>query len=281
MIYSTNHSKSSARCFASLSGINPFGVVGTLCVTMVSLCPGCRAKPSDSKPPDLSACTRLRVHYGRGALDYFFPGYAQESVLSEEEREHVRSYDTWTVRDRQQIKAFAQLVSQGTYDGKQSGITETEATITGYRGISHKVSFAVHYTSITTPSQTIFRYPAGLLSLASLHPPGLDPLLARAKCARNLTSLIYLGHVRDHDPRQNLDPNQWCDTIVQYFRDHYTIHGELGRDREERDFPDGVIARMFACPRLHAVADVNNASSPPLRSPHRVRPQARGYPTMR
>ncbi len=223
-------------------------------------------KSSDSTPPDLSACTRLRVHYDRGALHYFFP-VLQESVLSEKERKYVQSYDTWTVRDRQHIKAFAHLVSQGTYEGIQPGVTEIDATIIGYRGIFGKVSLTVHDMGMVISNKHVFRYPPHFLGLASLDPPGFEPLGVRWKCARNLSSLVYRSHVRERYSRRNLDPNHWCDTIVEYLRNEYTIHGELNSGKKERDFPDDAIARMFTCRGVHATTDVNNAPSPPHETP--------------
>jgi hypothetical protein len=190
--------------------------------------------------------------------------------LSEKEREYVRFHDRWTVRDRQQIKAFAHHISQGTYGGKQSGKTETRATIIGYRGIFRKVSFAVHGMSITTESNSVFAYPPRFLSLTSLDPLGLKPLQARWTCGRNLSSLIYLGFWRERDPRRHLDPDQWCDTIVKHFRSEYIIHGELNSNKEERMFPDAAIARRFTCPSAHAATDGNDAHS----QPHETNPSS-------
>jgi len=207
-------------------------------------------------PPDLGVCTRLEIHYRRGAIDYFFPdSYMQEGVLSEKEKECVRSYDTFMVTDREQIQRFARHISRGTYQGEEYGTTEIQATITGYRGSHRETLFTVHGMRIITEDKHEFTYPPGFLILASLDPPQLGPLRARWECGVNLSSLIYHGlWIRRRSPRPHLDPTHWCDTIAERFRSRYIIH-EDQENRKDRMFPDATIARRFSCPSLRAPVD--------------------------
>ena len=213
------------------------------------------------KPPDLTACTRVEVQCGDGALNYFFPSTRmQESILNEAEKEYVRSHDTWTVTDQEQIKALAYQIGQGTYRGHVFGTTEIRANIVGYPPSGRKISFSVTGgPDIITGGRRLFSYAPRGLSLASLDPPGLKPLRIRWKCAENLCHLIYRGFwPSTRVPRPHLDPNHWCDTIV-----------ELHSNKKERWYPDvyiAYIARMFTCPSVHAAVDENDAYSQPDES---------------
>ncbi len=75
----------------------------------------------------------------------------QKGVLNEEEKEYIRSYDRWTVTDQEQIKAFAQQVSQGTYPALVGALlalvgplTDPPTKIVGYRPWGRRVSFSVY-----------------------------------------------------------------------------------------------------------------------------------------
>lgn len=258
--YGGRCSQDTIRCGVFLIGTGPLGVVGMLSAAILALCPGCR------KPPDLSACTRLDVQYDCGALRYFFPdSFWRKSVLSEEEREYVRSYDAWTATDQPQIKAFAYAISQGTYQGRAHGTTETLATVVGYRGSERTASFTVHGRSIITGSKTEFVYPWQSPGLTNLDPPGLEPLRARWRCCENLSRLVLNGLWQGGPYRNRVcpDPNHWCDVIVTRCRGRHTIGGELN-NKIERTKSDTAIARMFTCPSTHGSVDANEA--PPQRS---------------
>ena len=184
----------------------------------------------------------------------------QEGVLNEEEREQIRSYDKWTVTDQAQIKAFAQQVSQGT-DLRWLGVwalvaplcSDPPTKIVGYRPWGGRVSFSVYPGSDTTAGGYLFSYyPGHGLSLASLDPPGLEPLRARGDCAMRMRHLRFWGLEPGRGrPRPHVDPNHWCDTIVEHYRKEYT-NAEIGSDDKVRMYPDTFIAKVFTCPRNHA-----------------------------
>ncbi|MBN2132580.1 MAG: hypothetical protein JW741_23970, partial [Sedimentisphaerales bacterium] len=186
-----------------------------LCVVIVPVCFGCRRAP-----PDLTACTRLDVQYGAGALDYFFPSTGmQERILNEEERAYIGSFDKWTVTDEQQVKVLAHHISQGTYRGKHWDVCECiPVDVIGYKGSDRVTSFRVHSLSITTKNRRRFGYPPGVLSLESLVPPSIKPLKVRWDCVMNLNRLIFGGLWIGRDRRPYPDPNQWCDVIVEVCR---------------------------------------------------------------
>jgi len=218
---------------------------------------------SHPKPPDLAACTRIEVHYRGGALDYFIPHTpAQNSILSEDERRYIESFDTWTVTDPKQIKAFAHDISQGAYRRKEPRHTSTDVAVVCYRGEERVASFDVLRKSIRTDDQNEFEYPLGLPDPTILDPPGMKPLKARWECTRNLMSLIYEGLWPVRDRRPYPDPNHWCDAIVGAFRHQQVIY--TGQQiKRVRAYSDTAIARRFTCPSVHAATDVNDAHSQP------------------
>ena len=144
-------------------------------------------------PCNLTICTRLEVQYPGGALRQFFPDADfQKTILNEEERARVRSYDTRTVTDPEQIKALACFLSQYTYRSNP-GKVEVEAIITGYRGWRRKVTRGIRYTSKTTERQIKFEHsPASLI----IDPPELQWLRIRWDCSSILVRLdcaLWLG----------------------------------------------------------------------------------------
>lgn len=245
-----------ARRSLSGVGIGPAQIMYALYLPILVLCLGCR-----HKPPDLAASTRIDVQYADGALNHFFPSAPmQQTVLSEEERRYVRSYDMSSVTDHEQIRTFAYHISQGQYHGRQFGVTDNQANIICYQDGHQLASFAVHRTSIVTKSKIAFKYPPGFLSLKSLAPAGLEPLSMRWECAMNLSRLVFEGHWPGPGPRPPLDPNQWCDVIVRAYGNQYIVRGELG-GKKERMFSDTYIARRFTCPAIHVRPDANEAQS--------------------
>ena len=245
--------KDGLRFCPPLSGVNLVGIMSMLSAAVFAACPGCR------KPPDLSACTRIEVRCADGALKYFFPDASiQRGILNEEEKEHVRSYDTWTVSDQAQIREFASLISQGVYRGKGSRAIDTQAEIICYEGSNRRASFAVHYMTITTGDRCKFRYPPNFLTLKSLDPPGIRPLKMRCECALNLRKLFVQGLYRGRERLPCPDPDHWCDVIAANVRKLRIIRGEES-GKEEPLVPDRILARRFICPAVHGTADVNDA----------------------
>lgn len=230
-------------------------VVLALCtVTLALYLGGC------DEPPDLSGCTRIEIRYTDGALNYFFPSTAMQGrILNEAEREYVRSYDRWTVTDREQIKVFARQIGQGSYSGWVLGSVEIRATIVGYRPDGGKIAFSVTGgPSIITPGRRTFSYAPDGVSLASLDPPEIKPLQTRWICAENLYHLYRGFWPSPRSPRPDLDPNDWCNTVVEQSRRSYLVYEDLD-NKEERMYPDTIIAGWFACPSTHPSADDDNA----------------------
>jgi hypothetical protein len=209
------------------------------------------------EPPNLTACTRVEVHYTYGALDYFF-GYSPmlERILSEEEQQYVRSFDKWTVTDPEQIRAFADHICRGRDRGIVPGkILAKPVDIKCYQGRKRVASFSIYPSLTVIAHGHRFSYPSSSPILRDLDPPALKPLTARWECAMTLDRL-WQGPEQPPYP----DPNQWCDVIVRTMR-MQTIYTRDGKTR--REYPDRVIARKFVCPAIHAPTDANGLYPPP------------------
>ena len=253
------HSKGGVRYRVSLVGIRPIRVALTLHAAILLLFPGCRRDP-----PDLSACTRVEVHYTYGALDYFF-GLSPmlERMLSEEEQQWARSFDKWTVTDQSQISAFADQIRQGDDRGIITGkILAKPVDIACYRGRKRVASFSIY-----PPMPTLianghrFSYPPGTPILRDLDPPALAPLIARWECAMKLDKLPFGRHWQGPERSPCPDPNQWCDEIVRAMRRMHTTHYREDGKRK-RQYPDRLIATRFTCPAIHPRTDANGVYSP-------------------
>jgi len=214
--------------------------------------------------PDLSTCTRIDVRYAGGALNYFFPSTSiQKGVFSEEERDYIQSYDRWTVTDQEQIRVFAQQVSQGTYTylGWRWSLLmiamDPPTKIVGYRPRGGRVPLSVYGRSEIRVRWRLFSCDAEHgLSLACLDPPGLKPLRARWDCARHICYLIYQGLWESGQTgRPHLDPNHWCDTIVERYRNQRYVNPEIASEKIVRRYPDSYVAGVFTCPSIHACPD--------------------------
>jgi hypothetical protein len=163
------------------------------------------------------------------------------------------------VTNQEQIKAFAFRVGQGTYLGRMRGRPKDPGTdVVCWRGGERVASLTVYRTSIVTADRSEFKYSGGVPILATLDPPGLESLQARWGCGTNLSALIYEGLWPGPGPRPYLDPNHWCDRIVDAYRSLYVVHEDLN-NKKERMYPDAAVARRFTCPRGHAPADGDDA----------------------
>lgn len=233
-------------------------IVLVFCVVILWLRPGCH-----HEPPDLTGCTRIEVRYAGGALHYFFMDTSmQKGVLNEKERVYIRSYDKWIVTDQEQIKAFAQQVSQATYTylGWRWSLLmvamDPPTKVVAYGPWAGRRSFSVYGSSIRVGWRLFSCNTGQGLSLMSLDPPGLKPLRARWDCGRHISWLTFLSLCGGPPPvRPHLDPNHWCDAIVENARKNYT-NAEIGSDEVVQMYPDTYIAGMFTCPGIRACPGV-------------------------
>jgi hypothetical protein len=212
--------------------------------------------------PDLSNCTRLEIQYPGGALGYFFPSTSVEKgIFSDDEREHVRSFDTWVVSDRELIKAFARDVSRGVYSGELRAELKARAVrVTCYRGGDRFTSLTVYGRTVVSGDGRTFRYEVGSPDLSVLDPREIWSLRIRFTCALNLNALYTAGPLSCREITPYPAPDRWCDAIVEALRGQYFTYADWG-DKKERSYSDARIAKMFICPSADMSTKQSRSSS--------------------
>jgi len=95
-------------------------------------------RPEWPAPPDLSQCTRVRVEYRPSMLEYFFPDPEEQSLLSEAEKESLRSQKTVSVDRPEQMAALGKDVRLGQWTPIVA--EETLANVLCYAGDQGAVS---------------------------------------------------------------------------------------------------------------------------------------------
>ena len=218
------------------------------------------------KPPNLAGCTRVEIQYEQGALYHLFPGpELEQSLLSQQERDHIRSYDRWTLTDRESMRAFARSVAEGAYWGKVPGPPAMPGVyVTGYREADPATAFIIYGVMVLTEEEKkAFEYSLKLTDLPAIEPPGLKTLKARWDCASTLSRLHTVGLWRwKAGGLLNPDRNHWCDTAVRTFRSYHHSYADRS-GRRGRLYSDAAIAKAFTCPSTQLSADANEASPRP------------------
>jgi len=197
--------------------------------------------------PELPTCTQIEISYQPSALEYFFPYMGQQSLLSPDEKQDLRTLKTIVVADPEHLKAFANDFKKGVNFG---GIVcqRSTANVVCYRDDERLMSFTIYNdSSIVTEGRYRFLYPNGFQSLRMLTPK-IQPIELRINCAANLRNLwhrIRLYYKVDKKHRVDSSskseilypaPANWCAAIVQACR---TI-----------DMLNEKIIRPFICPAI-------------------------------
>ena len=207
-------------------------------------CFGCHPKP-----PDLSECTHLEIKCPFSAMQYLFLG--RESIFNAQEREYINSCNTWTVKDRDVIKAFSKDINQATFQHRKHTETSPGLKIICYRGNTRIMSLEVLHERITVDNNKVFRCPEGLPDTSILEPLEIQKLKLRLWSALNIRKFrVLLGNTDHSYPA----PSRWCDAIVEKLRSQY-----MSRDGGpiKRSHSDSQIADMFRCPVTSENASVH------------------------
>jgi hypothetical protein len=224
-----------------------FKVLSSLLLVLEVFEIGCRRMP-----PDLSACTRIEIHYPYGGLGYFFhDAPMQKGILTHEEEEYARACEAWAVEDHEMIRTFARDISRATYRGRVRGrLPPSSVSLVCYSGAERIASFTIFSNDVVTQDGLQFKCPPGLPNLRLLEPPRIRLLRLRYLCATQLRGLYTSGFLRPGEATSYPDPNRWCDAVVGILRNEYRIDLDKGGLRE-RSHSDATIAEMFVCPSAH------------------------------
>jgi hypothetical protein len=142
-------------------------------------------------PPDLVACTRVKVRYEPSLLEYFYPYKSQQCLLNEQERKHLRSQKSAVIDSAEDISSFANELGKTRKPGGGIVWEKSKAVVAGYQDGKRVVLFTVYDdTTIETERNQRIQYTDGLKSLRKLTPQ-IQPFELRMQCAANLKNLWY------------------------------------------------------------------------------------------
>ena len=141
--------------------------------------------------PDLTTCTRVEIQCESSMLEYFYPYQSQQSLLSREEIEYLRSKNTIVVEDSEMINDFANEIKQERHGTGGIVSEKNKANVSCYRNGKRVTSFIVYDNStIENKQKQRIKYFNGLASMRILTPQ--IPLYElRMQCAANLKNLWY------------------------------------------------------------------------------------------
>ena len=179
-------------------------------------------------PPNLCSSTRVEIHYEPSMLEYFFPSPSQQSVLSPREKAYLQLQKTMVIEDPAKIKVLADDIARGL----SSTTIHRNATahVVAYRANEKVTSLTLHGDrSFVAEGGQRFYYGYGLHGLREITPQ-IETLELRLQCAANLKNLWHrirlyhpvsvAVHRRSSAKRIGVYPAsvEWCDTLVQVFR---------------------------------------------------------------
>jgi len=141
--------------------------------------------------PDLTTCTQVEIQCEPSMLEYFYPYQSQQSLLSREEIEYLRSEKSVVLEDSKRINEFANEIRQEKH-GKGGIVYEkSKAHVICYRDGRPVTSFIVYdNSSIEIRQKQRIKYYSSLQSLKTFTSQ-IQPFELRMQCAANLKNLWH------------------------------------------------------------------------------------------
>jgi hypothetical protein len=160
----------------------------------------------------------MEIRYPRSTLDYFLPDSGiQDTILSPEEKEYIKSIEFFTVNDPELIKSFSQDVRLGTYVKPRIFIYPclTHIEVRCYDNYKHLISFTVAENEIITKNGHVFTYPEGLPDVEQIEPIEMQPFKLRFHCAWNMQNIYTAGPLYRRKVNSYPKPTEWCDAVMR------------------------------------------------------------------
>jgi len=185
---------------------------------------------------DLTSCTKIEIQYQPSMLEYYFPYASQQSLLSFEEINRLRSEKTLVVEGAQELKAIADDVANAVAVGHRfdqyisGGLVRyrSKVDVVCLHESKPSISFSVYKDNTIVAEGNRGICYEGFPSLKMLAP--LVPALSlRTKCAANLKNLWYrlrffyraeATRLRDASIKRETTyptPTAWCDDMLRPF----------------------------------------------------------------
>jgi len=200
------------------------------------------------------------MKYYPSTLDYVVLNPGGQSLFSRAEKTYMESHETFTTNDEARIKAFALALKLGFY----KGLTRRRPTympsvyVTCYHNEKRLVSFYLIDRTVITEHKRKFEYLTDLPNLEIIEPLKMQQFRLRRYCARNMERLRLAGPLRDEKVSVYPDGNQWCDAIVQFCRNQYSIRDGV----KVRRITEEWISETIVCPSVRKRGYADNSRVP-------------------
>jgi hypothetical protein len=140
-------------------------------------------------PPDMTTCTRVEIQCEPSMLEYFYPYQSQQSLLTREEIEYLRSEKSVILEDSKRINEFANEIKREKHGTGGIVYEKSKAHVICYRDGRPVTSFIVYDNScIETRQKQRIKYFNSLASMRTLTPQ-IQPIELRMQCEANLKNL--------------------------------------------------------------------------------------------
>lgn len=230
---------------ASVNRLRVFALV-ILCVGVLLVLLFCHDWLMRSEPLDLSGCTAIEVKFAPSALDYFAPRMAHRGMLIPGEKDYLESLETFTIRDTNQIEAFAHELALGIpkSGSRNKSFGRPFMSVTCYRNQKHLTSLKIYGRTVVTEDKDIFEYPVGRPNLEIIEPPETRRFKLRYACGRNMSRFYASIPFNYRKVSSYPESRRWCDAFVQYWQNQYKI-----RDGVRMRYHDDLwISETLTCP---------------------------------
>lgn len=204
-----------------------------------------------AQTPDLSHCTRIETRYLPSTRGYFLGSQQDERFVNAEDFAYLFSQEVFVIDDRERVETLAQKMMSMLPLDRSTGIPGVKGVprvadaghTTFYRDGSEVASFTFKEGGyvVTTDGEWFCLQDTGL-SISDFT-PGVQPLILRLECARNLWSVAgdWAPYMQDgwvvYPP-----PDRWCDSTAELF---LRLHGH--GHRTDPEFTRQVES-LFQCP---------------------------------
>jgi hypothetical protein len=191
---------------------------------------------------DIPYCTRVEIQYQPSMLEYFFPYTGQQNLLSQSEKEYLRSTEKTVMNDSQTLQTFIDNINKGVFVDGGVVREKSVANLVCYRDDKRLASFPIYNNndSVVVGDRNRFKYDDGF-QILRIPETKIQPLELRAQCAANLRNLWHRlrlcyktekkGPV-DSSGKTEISypqPANWCGAIVRACRTIEMLNEEIIR----------------------------------------------------
>ena len=179
---------------------------------------------------DLPSCTKVEICYQPSMLEYFFPYEGQQSLLSPDEIQYLRTVRKIVLDDHEDIEAIINDMRNSIPTVYGAVRERTAAYIKFYDGSQFLTSIPIYNSaSLVDSKMQVYTNNEGFQSL-KIVTPWINEIQLRVDCAANLKNLWYRFQLyleaeqnrtktsSDNDKILYPSPANWCDAMILAYK---------------------------------------------------------------